>query len=59
MDDTRIVGIDCATQPKKVGLSLGELRGGQLRLLDARLGDSAEGLLNTLKPGSVQVFQYC
>lgn len=32
----RLVGIDCAVQPNKVGVALGELKGERCRLLEAR-----------------------
>lgn len=35
MDAWRIIGIDCAVDPKKVGVAVGELRDGRVVLLDA------------------------
>ncbi len=37
-DDTTVIGIDCATDPKKVGLAWGVLRGRQVRLREVTIG---------------------
>lgn len=39
---TALLGIDCATQPEKVGLALGELRDGIVHLLDCTTGSRQE-----------------
>ncbi|WP_303902938.1 DUF429 domain-containing protein [Thiohalomonas denitrificans] len=37
---TALLGIDCATQPKKVGLALGELRKGRVCILECCIGSA-------------------
>ena len=41
----RIIGIDCATDPKKVGLARVELQGSACALTHAEVGSSREGLV--------------
>ena len=42
MPAIHIIGVDCATQHKKVGLALGELTGQSVRLLTVDAGNPAE-----------------
>lgn len=44
----RLIGVDCATDPAKVGLALGRWEGGQVTLLAAGPGGTAAGLKATL-----------
>ncbi|SHK22204.1 DUF429 domain-containing protein [Tepidibacter formicigenes] len=44
----KVVGIDCATDPKKVGLSLGMYIDGEINLLRARLGTKESSLAKTI-----------
>jgi hypothetical protein len=37
-----LIGIDCATQPSKVGLALGELQGGTVRIRECQTGSTSE-----------------
>jgi hypothetical protein len=45
---TTIIGIDAATDPKKIGLALGSLQGTRISIADARLGVSEAGLISTV-----------
>lgn len=42
MSPRLIVGVDCATDPRKVGLAIGHWRDGRLHLLGARAGSTTE-----------------
>jgi predicted RNase H-like nuclease len=44
----RIIGVDCATEPKVTGIALGQLDNDHLTLADARLGGSRDRLRQTL-----------
>ncbi|ERJ12910.1 DUF429 domain-containing protein [Haloplasma contractile] len=39
--NTKIIGIDCATDPKKVGLSLGDYKDGNVHLIESELGSTS------------------
>ncbi len=43
-----LIGLDCATQPKNTGLARATLRGDTLTVHEARVGRSAEGIVDTL-----------
>lgn len=45
---TQIIGIDCATESKKVGLALGHFTRGELKVTEARCGGTPEALLETI-----------
>jgi hypothetical protein len=48
MVKTIIVGVDCATEAKKIGLAKGLFSNGQLQIVDAGCGGSRERLLSLL-----------
>ncbi|MEL6614251.1 MAG: DUF429 domain-containing protein [Bacteroidota bacterium] len=43
-----LVGLDCATQPQNTGLARATLEEGRVRVLEARIGRTAEGIVDTL-----------
>jgi hypothetical protein len=43
-----LIGIDCATDPSKVGLALGEFRDGKTRLMGAQLGGRDPSIVQTV-----------
>lgn len=47
-EPTTIIGVDAATDPKKVGLALGSVQGRRVSIDDARLGASEAGLVSTV-----------
>ena len=46
VDPITVVGVDCATRPKKVGLATAEVSDKGTRVIEARLGTTYEEILN-------------
>lgn len=49
-----IIGVDCATRDKKVGLACGRLSAGRVQVLDVRVGDRAGSVLEHLVKSCVR-----
>ena len=49
-----IIGVDCATQDKKVGVACGRLAAGRLELLDVKIGDRAGSVLECIVKSCVR-----
>jgi hypothetical protein len=47
-DSVRIIGIDCAADPRNVGLAMGEYAGGQARLQEVAAGKDEDGVLTQI-----------